>query len=330
MTITAPAAGASVANSTQVTVTGTASDVGGRVAGVEVSTNDGDTWHPATGTASWSYTYDQKGMGTTQIRVRAADDSANLGAVVARSVDVQCPCSIFGTEVPPTPAAARRGRTRARPALQPDGGRLPHRGAVLQGDRQRRHPPGHALGTRRRPARHRHVHQRDRDRLADAEVHPSGPGLGRSDLHGVLHRTAGPLRAGQRGLLRRAQARAAAQGGRRVRCHPGRRLRLARRLPDQQLPQLQLLRRRHLHHRRRLAARCDQPVAARRLEQRRAVHLGQGDVHQAPRRQVRQGSPSRTSSATPSPARRRTTPRRAPSPSPRRSRSTASSPTPRP
>ncbi len=83
---------------------------GGRVAGVEVSTNGGDTWHPATGTASWTYTYDQKGMGSTAIRVRATDDSANTGAVVTRNVTVQCPCSIFGAEVPPVACRRRRGR----------------------------------------------------------------------------------------------------------------------------------------------------------------------------------------------------------------------------
>ena len=103
-TITSPAANADVANGTQRTVTGTATDTGGRVAGVEVSTNDGDTWHPATGTTSWSYTYDQKGMGTTTIRVRATDDSANIGAVATRDVNVQCPCSVFGSEVPPVAA----------------------------------------------------------------------------------------------------------------------------------------------------------------------------------------------------------------------------------
>ena len=41
-----------------VTVTGTASDSGGGVvAGVEVSTDGGTTWHPATGTTSWTYSW---------------------------------------------------------------------------------------------------------------------------------------------------------------------------------------------------------------------------------------------------------------------------------
>ena len=66
-TITTPASGASIANGASVTVTGTAADVGGVVAGVEVSTDGGSTWHPASGTTSWTYTYIQHGVG-------AADD----------------------------------------------------------------------------------------------------------------------------------------------------------------------------------------------------------------------------------------------------------------
>ena len=62
-TITTPAAGANRANGAQLTVTGTATDAGGgRVAAVEVSMDDGDTWHPATGTSSWTYSAVQHGV----------------------------------------------------------------------------------------------------------------------------------------------------------------------------------------------------------------------------------------------------------------------------
>ena len=44
-----PAGGATVTNNVAVTVSGTATDGGGVVAGVEVSTDGGQTWHPATG-----------------------------------------------------------------------------------------------------------------------------------------------------------------------------------------------------------------------------------------------------------------------------------------
>ena len=42
-------------------VTGTAADVGGVVAAVEVSTDGGKTWHPATGTTSWTYAWNVDG-----------------------------------------------------------------------------------------------------------------------------------------------------------------------------------------------------------------------------------------------------------------------------
>ncbi|NMM30784.1 MAG: DUF4082 domain-containing protein [Cellulomonas sp.] len=100
-TITSPAAGAAIANGTSVTATGTASDIGGRVAGVEVSTDGGSTWHPATGTTAWTYTYVQHGQGTVPLKVRAVDDSANIGATPATvSLAVACPCSVYGSAVP--------------------------------------------------------------------------------------------------------------------------------------------------------------------------------------------------------------------------------------
>lgn len=103
--ITSPAAGAAVANGTSVTVTGTAADTGGRVAGVEVSTDGGATWHPATGTTSWSYTYVQSGLGDASVSARAVDDSANLGAPVTVALGVACPCSIYGATVPAVTSA---------------------------------------------------------------------------------------------------------------------------------------------------------------------------------------------------------------------------------
>ena len=93
-----------VADGTQVTISGTAADTGGGVvAGVEVSTDGGASWHPATGTTNWSYSWIAHGNPSTNVRVRATDDSANLqspgGGV---TVNVTCPCSIWGpnTNVP--------------------------------------------------------------------------------------------------------------------------------------------------------------------------------------------------------------------------------------
>ena len=103
LTIGAPAAGAAQSNGRQVTVTGTATDTGGRVAAVEASTDGGETWHAASGRESWSYTFIQHGKGSTELRVRAVDDSANIGATVTRSFNVSCPCSVFGDTAPKNP-----------------------------------------------------------------------------------------------------------------------------------------------------------------------------------------------------------------------------------
>lgn len=77
-TLTSPADNASFAVNTSVTISGTASDVGGVVGGVEISTDGGATWHPASGTASWTYTWTPKWGGPANLKVRAADDSGNI------------------------------------------------------------------------------------------------------------------------------------------------------------------------------------------------------------------------------------------------------------
>ena len=76
--ITSPTGGTSINQGQTVTITGTAADIAGRVAGIEVSTDGGATWHPATGTTNWSYTWTASGPGTHIIEARATDDSVNL------------------------------------------------------------------------------------------------------------------------------------------------------------------------------------------------------------------------------------------------------------
>ncbi|WP_250034275.1 DUF4082 domain-containing protein [Paractinoplanes maris] len=103
-TIVSPAA-TSVANGAKITVAGTASDTGGGVvAGVEVSLDDGLRWHPATGTTAWSYAGNVTGDGAVTVKVRATDDSANLGAVASRTLTLTGSTSIFGARVPATQA----------------------------------------------------------------------------------------------------------------------------------------------------------------------------------------------------------------------------------
>lgn len=103
-TITSPTATDSLAQGSSVTVTGTATDVGGgTVAGVEVSVDGGTSWHPAAGRESFSYTGLLIGNGSGAIQVRAIDDSGNIQSaptVLGGSVD--CPCSILGAAEPST------------------------------------------------------------------------------------------------------------------------------------------------------------------------------------------------------------------------------------
>jgi methionine-rich copper-binding protein CopC len=84
-TITAPTANANLTVGSSVTITGTATDAGGGVvAGVEVSTDGGITWHPAVlagaaaTTVNWSYTWVPAAPGPIVLKSRAVDDSANI------------------------------------------------------------------------------------------------------------------------------------------------------------------------------------------------------------------------------------------------------------
>src|ERR1019366_6863619 len=75
----------SVVEGGQVTVTGTATDIGGVIGGVQVSTDGGKTWNPASGqvgtqSVSWTYTFNAPAPGTYSIETRAVDDSLNLEA----------------------------------------------------------------------------------------------------------------------------------------------------------------------------------------------------------------------------------------------------------
>lgn len=88
--ISAPVDGAVVDG--VVTITGVATDSGGGVvAGVEVSTDSGETWHPAGGTQSWSYEWKVPGdFGHATILSRATDDS-NQTEPVGAGVQVRGP-----------------------------------------------------------------------------------------------------------------------------------------------------------------------------------------------------------------------------------------------
>jgi YVTN family beta-propeller protein len=96
-----------------VTVTGTATDAGGGViAAVDVSTDGGKTWHPATSpvgavSENWSYTFAAPAPGTFTIESRAVDDSLNLetpGPGTAYTVSPSTALTLFSPSA--TPATA--------------------------------------------------------------------------------------------------------------------------------------------------------------------------------------------------------------------------------
>ncbi|MFW2233634.1 DUF4082 domain-containing protein [Rhizobium sp. CRRU65] len=99
--ITVPA---TVAVGSNVTITGTAADTGGGVvASVEVSTDNGASWHPATGDENWTYSWSPQVAGSYTIRSRAVDDNINLETPSAgRTVTVSGPSytSLFGSATP--------------------------------------------------------------------------------------------------------------------------------------------------------------------------------------------------------------------------------------
>ena len=69
------------------------------IAGVEVSTDNGASWHPATGDETWTYSWSPQVAGTYTILSRAVDDSINLETPSAgRTVTVTGPSYI--TPVP--------------------------------------------------------------------------------------------------------------------------------------------------------------------------------------------------------------------------------------
>ena len=97
-TITTPSAGSTIPVGRHVTIRGGASDSGGgTVAGVELSFDGGASWHPARGTAAWSYDWVPATVGAVTILSRATDDSGNIGTagtgVPVSVVASDCPCS---------------------------------------------------------------------------------------------------------------------------------------------------------------------------------------------------------------------------------------------
>jgi Domain of unknown function (DUF4082)/Bacterial Ig-like domain/Bacterial Ig domain len=111
--ITSPTPGTVFTNGSSVTISGTATDSGGMVAGVEVSADGGSSWHPVTtmsaaaAAVTWSYTWSAAGNGPVTIMSRATDDSGNIETPgLGAAVTVGCPCSLFGSNYAPTVTSA--------------------------------------------------------------------------------------------------------------------------------------------------------------------------------------------------------------------------------
>ena len=101
--ITAPTSTTSLTQNLTFTITGTATDVGGLVAAVEVSTDGGQRWHPAVGTTNWSYAWTPSIAGSYTIRARAVDDSLNIespGPSVSVTVAAATGVSLFSGLTP--------------------------------------------------------------------------------------------------------------------------------------------------------------------------------------------------------------------------------------
>lgn len=102
--ITTPGDGSSYQSGSNVTISGTATDAGGVVAGVEISTDGGNTWQLANGRSNWNYTWLASVPGNVTVKVRAFDDSGNMqpegtapssSAINLTITNPQCPCTIF-------------------------------------------------------------------------------------------------------------------------------------------------------------------------------------------------------------------------------------------
>lgn len=125
-TITSPSPGTNVVAGSGVAVTGTATDSGGgRVGGVEVSTDGGQTWHPASGRSSWAYMFSPNlASGPLTIKSRATDDSGNIETPTASVTIVviprPCPCTLFGSSTPTNPDSGSGSAIEVGVKVQPD------------------------------------------------------------------------------------------------------------------------------------------------------------------------------------------------------------------
>ena len=111
------------------------------VAGVEVSTDGGTTWHPASGTTSWTYSWIVHGSPTANIKVVRRDDSGNVGTPGSRHHG-QRRLLVLAVVGHRSRLGGLRRRQRGRGRRQVQVRRLRHRQRhpLLQGAGQHGHP----------------------------------------------------------------------------------------------------------------------------------------------------------------------------------------------
>ena len=199
--ITSPANNATLADGTPTTITGTATDTsGGVVAGVEVSVDGGQTWHPATisgtdtASVTWSYAWqDTHGTPSTVIEsARHRRQRRHRDALGRRHGQHQLRRRLLDLRF-----RLRAGHVRQRHHQPGHRGREVHlrhlrdhqRHQVLQVDGQHRYARGTAVDQFRAAHGDRHLHQRDGVGLAAGPVRHTRPDLPRHDLRGQLLRT---------------------------------------------------------------------------------------------------------------------------------------------
>jgi hypothetical protein len=120
--VTSPTAGQEITTCT-FTISGTAHDYYSGVSGVEVSTDNGATWQPATGTANWTYEWNIPADGSYTIQARSTDVAGNVQTIITPvSVTVNGSCSVLtptptdtATSVPTTAVPTTAVPTTAVP-----------------------------------------------------------------------------------------------------------------------------------------------------------------------------------------------------------------------
>ncbi|WP_345160964.1 N,N-dimethylformamidase beta subunit family domain-containing protein, partial [Pontibacter saemangeumensis] len=113
--ISSPSEGANLSAGSNVTINGTASDAN-VVAGVEISTDGGNTWRLANGTTNWTINWTPTAQGLATIKSRAFDDSGNLSSPITVNVSISgtssatCPCTVFQTSDTPSGSLQNDGQ----------------------------------------------------------------------------------------------------------------------------------------------------------------------------------------------------------------------------